>query len=126
MSTSPTFARDVETGMAMMGSGTASGMIGTEAARRPFQSVARGHQLVGAQGILVTSPRHGPVIGEFQEVATSSSSSRPTMPPWWWHVIDRRTSQIRVTVVATGLGKPVARAAPRPAEPLRTLRRSMR
>ena len=32
-------------------------------------------------------------------------------------VIDpEMTSQIRVTVVATGLGKPVARAAPRPAE----------
>jgi cell division protein FtsZ len=32
-------------------------------------------------------------------------------------VIDAEmASQIRVTVVATGLGKPVARAAPRPAE----------
>src|SRR5271170_4685000 len=92
-----------ETGMAMMGSGTASGDDrAREAAEAAISSpLLEDINLSGAQGILVNVTAGMDLsIGEFQEVGT---------------VIDAEmASQIRVTVVATGLGKPLARVAPQP------------
>src|SRR6202795_2726959 len=89
-----------ETGMAMMGSGSAAGDDrAREAAEAAISSpLLEDINLSGAQGILVNVTAGMDLsIGEFQEVG---------------NVIDpEMANQIRVTVVATGLGKPVARAA---------------
>jgi len=110
-----------ETGMAMMGSGTASGDDrAREAAEAAISSpLLEDINLSGAQGILVNVTAGMDLsIGEFQEVGNvikQFASDDATVVVGT--VIDpEMTSQIRVTVVATGLGKPVARAAPRPAE----------
>jgi cell division protein FtsZ len=73
--------------------------------------------LSGAQGILVNVTAGMDLsIGEFQEVGNvikQFASDDATVVVGT--VIDpEMSSQIRVTVVATGLGKPVARAAPQP------------
>jgi cell division protein FtsZ len=110
-----------ETGMAMMGSGTASGDDrAREAAEAAVSSpLLEDINLSGAQGILVNVTAGMDLsIGEFQEVGNvikQFASDDATVVVGT--VIDAEmTSQIRVTVVATGLGKPVARVAPRPAE----------
>src|ERR1700742_1604486 len=110
-----------ETGMAMMGSGTASGDDrAREAAEAAVSSpLLEDINLSGAQGILVNVTAGMDLsIGEFQEVGNvikQFASDDATVVVGT--VIDPEMSnQIRVTVVATGLGKPVARAAPRPAE----------
>ena len=109
-----------ETGMAMMGSGTASGDDrAREAAEAAISSpLLEDINLSGAQGILVNVTAGMDLsIGEFQEVGNvikQFASDDATVVVGT--VIDpEMTSQIRVTVVATGLGKPVARAAPQPA-----------
>jgi cell division protein FtsZ len=73
--------------------------------------------LAGAQGILVNVTAGMDLsIGEFQEVGNvikQFASDDATVVVGT--VIDpEMANQIRVTVVATGLGKPVARAAPQP------------
>jgi cell division protein FtsZ len=109
-----------ETGMAMMGSGTASGDDrAREAAEAAISSpLLEDINLSGAQGILVNVTAGMDLsIGEFQEVGNvikQFASDDATVVVGT--VIDpEMASQIRVTVVATGLGKPVARAAPQPA-----------
>src|SRR3974390_2310144 len=108
-----------ETGTAMMGSGTASGDDrAREAAEAAISSpLLEDINLSGAQGILVNVTAGMDLsIGEFQEVGNvikQFASDDATVVVGT--VIDPdMTSQIRVTVVATGLGKPVARAAPQP------------
>jgi cell division protein FtsZ len=108
-----------ETGMAMMGSGTASGDDrAREAAEAAISSpLLEDINLSGAQGILVNVTAGMDLsIGEFQEVGNvikQFASDDATVVVGT--VIDpEMASQIRVTVVATGLGKPVARAAPQP------------
>jgi cell division protein FtsZ len=108
-----------ETGMAMMGSGTASGDDrAREAAEAAISSpLLEDINLSGAQGILVNVTAGMDLsIGEFQEVGNvikQFASDDATVVVGT--VIDpEMTSQIRVTVVATGLGKPLARVAPQP------------
>ncbi|MFI4891516.1 MAG: cell division protein FtsZ, partial [Steroidobacterales bacterium] len=109
-----------ETGMAMMGSGTASGDDrAREAAEAAISSpLLEDINLAGAQGILVNVTAGMDLsIGEFQEVGNvikQFASDDATVVVGT--VIDpEMTNQIRVTVVATGLGRPVAKTAPAPA-----------
>ena len=108
-----------ETGMAMMGSGSAAGDDrAREAAEAAISSpLLEDINLAGAQGILVNVTAGMDLsIGEFQEVGNvikQFASDDATVVVGT--VIDPdMANQIRVTVVATGLGKPVARAAPQP------------
>jgi cell division protein FtsZ len=108
-----------ETGMAMMGSGTASGDDrAREAAEAAISSpLLEDINLSGAQGILVNVTAGMDLsIGEFQEVGNvikQFASDDATVVVGT--VIDpEMANQIRVTVVATGLGKPTAKAAPQP------------
>jgi cell division protein FtsZ len=105
-----------ETGMAMMGSGAASGEDrAREAAEAAISSpLLEDINLAGAQGILVNVTAGMDLsIGEFQEVGNvikqfASDDATVVLGT----VIDpEMANQIRVTVVATGLGKPVVRAA---------------
>jgi cell division protein FtsZ len=111
-----------ETGMAMMGSGAAAGDDrAREAAEAAISSpLLEDINLAGAQGILVNVTAGMDLsIGEFQEVGNvikQFASDDATVVVGT--VIDPdMANQIRVTVVATGLGKPVARAAPQPMQP---------
>jgi cell division protein FtsZ len=106
-----------ETGMAMMGSGSASGEDrAREAAEAAISSpLLEDINLAGAQGILVNVTAGMDLsIGEFQEVGNvikQFASDDATVVVGT--VIDpEMTNQIRVTVVATGLGRPVAKTAP--------------
>jgi cell division protein FtsZ len=108
-----------ETGMAMMGSGSAAGdERAREAAEAAISSpLLEDINLAGAQGILVNVTAGMDLsIGEFQEVGNvikQFASDDATVVVGT--VIDPEMSnQIRVTVVATGLGKPVARAVAQP------------
>jgi cell division protein FtsZ len=108
-----------ETGMAMMGSGAAAGDDrAREAAEAAISSpLLEDINLAGAQGILVNVTAGMDLsIGEFQEVGNvikQFASDDATVVVGT--VIDPdMANQIRVTVVATGLGKPVARAAAQP------------
>jgi cell division protein FtsZ len=109
-----------ETGMAMMGSGAAAGEDrAREAAEAAISSpLLEDINLAGAQGILVNVTAGMDLsIGEFQEVGNvikQFASDDATVVVGT--VIDpEMANQIRVTVVATGLGKPVVRAAAPPA-----------
>ncbi len=106
-----------ETGMAMMGSGSASGEgRAREAAEAAVSSpLLEDINLAGAHGILVNvSAGMDLSIGEFQEVGQSVkqfASEDATVVVGT--VIDPELKdQIRVTVVATGLGRPAAVARP--------------
>jgi cell division protein FtsZ len=108
-----------ETGMAMMGSGCASGDDrAREAAEAAISSpLLEDINLAGAQGILVNVTAGMDLsIGEFQEVGNvikQFASDEATVVVGT--VIDPEMSnQIRVTVVATGLGRPVAKSIPQP------------
>jgi cell division protein FtsZ len=108
-----------ETGMAMMGSGSASGEDrAREAAEAAISSpLLEDINLAGAQGILVNVTAGMDLsIGEFQEVGNvikQFASDDATVVVGT--VIDpEMANQIRVTVVATGLGRPVAKVAPQP------------
>ncbi|MFO1466917.1 MAG: cell division protein FtsZ [Steroidobacteraceae bacterium] len=108
-----------ETGMAMMGSGCAAGDDrAREAAEAAISSpLLEDINLAGAQGILVNVTAGMDLsIGEFQEVGNvikQFASDEATVVVGT--VIDPEMSnQIRVTVVATGLGRPVAKSAPQP------------
>jgi cell division protein FtsZ len=106
-----------ETGMAMMGSGSASGegraRLAAEAA--VSSPLLEDINLAGAHGILVNvSAGMDLSIGEFQEVGQivkQFASDDATVVVGT--VIDPElTDQVRVTVVATGLGRPAAVARP--------------
>ena len=104
-----------ETGMAMMGSGAAAGEDrAREAAEAAISSpLLEDINLAGAQGILVNVTAGMDLsIGEFQEVGNvikQFASDDATVVVGT--VIDPdMANQIRVTVVATGLGKPVVRS----------------
>jgi len=106
-----------ETGMAMMGSGAASGEgRAREAAEAAVSSpLLEDINLAGAHGILVNVTAGMDLsIGEFQEVGNvikQFASDDATVVVGT--VIDPdMANQIRVTVVATGLGKPVPVARP--------------
>ncbi len=111
-----------ETGMAMMGSGAASGEGRARAAAEAAVSspLLEDINLAGAHGILVNVTAGMDLsIGEFQEVGQivkQFASEDATVVVGT--VIDPELSnQVRVTVVATGLGRPAA--AVRPAAPQR-------
>jgi cell division protein FtsZ len=102
-----------ETGMAMMGSGSASGEgRAREAAEAAVSSpLLEDINLAGAHGILVNVTAGMDLsIGEFQEVGSivkQFASEDATVVVGT--VIDPELSnQVRVTVVATGLGRPAA------------------
>src|ERR1700740_164449 len=106
-----------ETGMAMMGSGSAAGEDrAREAAEAAVSSpLLEDINLAGAQGILVNVTAGMDLsIGEFQEVGNvvkQFASDDATVVVGT--VIDPEMSnQIRVTVVATGLGRPSAGSRP--------------
>ena len=109
-----------ETGMAMMGSGSASGEDrAREAAEAAISSpLLEDINLAGAQGILVNVTAGMDLsIGEFQEVGNvvkQLASDDATVVVGT--VIDAEmTNQIRVTVVATGLGRTLPKSATLPA-----------
>src|SRR5690242_17351357 len=106
-----------ETGMAMMGSGAASGEDRARAAAEAAVSspLLEDINLAGAHGILVNVTAGMDLsIGEFQEVGQivkQFASDDATVVVGT--VIDPELSnQVRVTVVATGLGRPAATRAP--------------
>ena len=106
-----------ETGMAMMGSGSASGEGRARAAAEAAVSspLLEDINLAGAHGILVNvSAGMDLSIGEFQEVGQivkQFASDDATVVVGT--VIDPELSNtVRVTVVATGLGRPAAIARP--------------
>jgi cell division protein FtsZ len=106
-----------ETGMAMMGSGSASGENrAREAAEAAVSSpLLEDINLAGAHGILVNVTAGMDLsIGEFQEVGNivkQFASEDATVVVGT--VIDPElTNMVRVTVVATGLGRPAATARP--------------
>ena len=114
-----------ETGMAMMGSGAASGENrAREAAEAAVSSpLLEDINLAGAHGILVNVTAGMDLsIGEFQEVGQivkQFASDDATVVVGT--VIDPElTNQVRVTVVATGLGRPAA--AVRPSQPMTATR----
>jgi len=113
-----------ETGMAMMGSGSASGEGRARAAAESAVSspLLEDINLAGAHGILVNvSAGMDLSIGEFQEVGQivkQFASDDATVVIGT--VIDPELdNQVRVTVVATGLGRPAT--ASRPVQPRETL-----
>ncbi|HEX4388127.1 MAG TPA: cell division protein FtsZ [Steroidobacteraceae bacterium] len=106
-----------ETGMAMMGSGAASGENRARAAAEAAVSspLLEDINLAGAHGILVNVTAGMDLsIGEFQEVGQivkQFASEDATVVVGT--VIDPELSnQVRVTVVATGLGRPAAAVRP--------------
>jgi cell division protein FtsZ len=106
-----------ETGMAMMGSGAASGEGRARAAAEAAVSspLLEDINLAGAHGILVNvTAGMDLAIGEFQEVGQivkQFASDDATVVVGT--VIDPELSnQVRVTVVATGLGRPASARAP--------------
>src|SRR5690348_9852407 len=123
-----------ETGMAMMGSGAASGEDRARAAAEAAVSspLLEDINLAGAHGILVNVTAGMDLsIGEFQEVGQivkQFASDDATVVVGT--VIDPElTNQVRVTVVATGLGRPAARVpltAPRERESVNVREREPR
>ena len=114
-----------EMGMAMMGSGASSGEDrAREAAEAAISSpLLEDINLAGANGILVNVTAGMDLsIGEFQEVgATVKEFASDDATVVVGTVIDPdMTDQIRVTVVATGLGQAAANAE----APMRIVRRS--
>jgi cell division protein FtsZ len=102
-----------ETGMAMMGSGAASGENrAREAAEAAVSSpLLEDINLAGAHGILVNVTAGMDLsIGEFQEVGqiVKQFASEDATVVVGTVIDPELTNQVRVTVVATGLGRPVA------------------
>jgi cell division protein FtsZ len=100
-----------ETGMAMMGSGTASGENrAREAAEAAVSSpLLEDINLAGAHGILVNVTAGMDLsIGEFQEVGmiVKQFASEDATVVVGTVIDPELTNQVRVTVVATGLGRP--------------------
>jgi cell division protein FtsZ len=109
-----------ETGMAMMGSGAASGEGRARAAAEAAVSspLLEDINLAGAHGILVNvSAGMDLSIGEFQEVGqiVKQFASEDATVVVGTVIDPELTNQVRVTVVATGLGRPAV--AVRPVQP---------
>jgi cell division protein FtsZ len=105
-----------ETGMAMMGSGVASGEGRARAAAESAVSspLLEDINLAGAHGILVNVTAGMDLsIGEFQEVGqiVKQFASEDATVVVGTVIDPELTNQVRVTVVATGLGRPAAAAA---------------
>jgi cell division protein FtsZ len=114
-----------EMGMAMMGTGVSSGEDrAREAAEAAVSSpLLEDINLAGANGILINVTAGMDLsIGEFQEVgATVKEFASEDATVVMGTVIDpEMTDKIRVTVVATGLGKQSAQAE----QPMRIVRRA--
>ena len=108
-----------ETGMAMMGTGTASGEGRARAAAEAAVSspLLEDINLAGAHGILVNVTAGMDLsIGEFQEVGqiVKEFASEDATVVVGTVIDPELTNQVRVTVVATGLGRPAAAAGARP------------
>jgi len=106
-----------ETGMAMMGSGSASGEgRAREAAEAAVSSpLLEDINLAGAHGILVNVTAGMDLsIGEFQEVGqiVKQFASEDATVVVGTVIDPELTNMVRVTVVATGLGRPAATARP--------------
>jgi len=106
-----------ETGMAMMGSGSASGENrAREAAEAAVSSpLLEDINLAGAHGILVNVTAGMDLsIGEFQEVGqiVKQFASEDATVVVGTVIDPELTNVVRVTVVATGLGRPAAAARP--------------
>ena len=106
-----------ETGMAMMGSGAASGENrAKEAAEAAVSSpLLEDINLAGAHGILVNVTAGMDLsIGEFQEVGqiVKQFASEDATVVVGTVIDPELTNQVRVTVVATGLGRPAATVRP--------------
>jgi len=104
-----------ETGMAMMGSGSASGENrAREAAEAAVSSpLLEDINLAGAHGILVNVTAGMDLsIGEFQEVGqiVKQFASEDATVVVGTVIDPELTNMVRVTVVATGLGRPAAPA----------------
>jgi len=102
-----------ETGMAMMGSGSASGEgRAREAAEAAVSSpLLEDINLAGAHGILVNVTAGMDLsIGEFQEVGqiVKQFASEDATVVVGTVIDPELTNQVRVTVVATGLGRPAS------------------
>ena len=106
-----------ETGMAMMGSGAASGEGRARAAAESAVSspLLEDINLSGAHGILVNVTAGMDLsIGEFQEVGqiVKQFASEDATVVVGTVIDPELTNQVRVTVVATGLGRPAAAVRP--------------
>ncbi|HEY8052809.1 MAG TPA: cell division protein FtsZ [Steroidobacteraceae bacterium] len=106
-----------ETGMAMMGSGVASGEGRARAAAEAAVSspLLEDINLAGAHGILVNVTAGMDLsIGEFQEVGqiVKQFASEDATVVVGTVIDPELTNQVRVTVVATGLGRPAAVGRP--------------
>jgi cell division protein FtsZ len=106
-----------ETGMAMMGSGAASGENRARAAAEAAVSspLLEDINLAGAHGILVNVTAGMDLsIGEFQEVGqiVKQFASEDATVVVGTVIDPELTNQVRVTVVATGLGRPAAAVRP--------------
>ena len=108
-----------EMGMAMMGSGVASGPDrAREAAEAAIHSpLLEDINLAGARGILVNVTAGNDLeIGEFEEVgnAVGEFAAEDATVVVGTVIDPNMTGELRVTVVATGLGGPVAARRPTP------------
>ena len=108
-----------ETGMAMMGTGTASGEGRARAAAEAAVSspLLEEINLAGAHGILVNVTAGMDLsIGEFQEVGqiVKEFASEDATVVVGTVIDPDMSNQVRVTVVATGLGRPAIPSAARP------------
>src|SRR6202035_280949 len=111
-----------ETGMAMMGSGAASGegRARTAAEAAVSSPLLEDINLAGAHGILVNVTAGMDLsIGEFQEVGqiVKQFASEDATVVVGTVIDPELTNQVRVTVVATGLGRPAATARPTMTQP---------
>ncbi|MDE3009566.1 MAG: cell division protein FtsZ [Pseudomonadota bacterium] len=114
-----------EMGVAMMGSARASGIDRANVAAQ--QAVAspllEDVNLSGARGVLVNiTASQNMRLKEVHEVMnTISAFTAPDATVIFGSVIDEAMGDaLRVTIVATGLGQPVARSAPKPLSVVRT------
>jgi cell division protein FtsZ len=107
-----------ENGMAMMGSATASGLDRAKvAAQRAMSSpLLEDVDLAGARGVLVNiSSSSSLTLKEYREVTNSVQFAAEDATVIVGSVFDEGMGEeLRVTVVATGLGLPVARKQPKP------------
>jgi len=97
-------------GMGMMGSGRSSGETrASEAAQAAIASpLLEDVNLAGAKGILVNVTGANMTLGEFQDIGDviSSFASEDATVVMGTAIDEMMDDQIRVTVVATGLGVP--------------------
>ncbi len=107
-----------ENGMAMMGSATASGSERAKlAAERAMSSpLLEDVDLAGARGVLVNiSSNCSLTLKEYREVTNSVQFAIEDATVIVGSVFDEGMGdELRVTIVATGLGSPIARKQPKP------------